>query len=114
MSERKEVAKPNDIYQCCLKLLDAVEICQMASALVAEITTSAAKDMSSPKKSSTAVASLKKVAEALGVIEQMIEKCIPVVSPSQTDVRWTHATLLVEKKRKATQEELCIQSMKKT
>jgi hypothetical protein len=94
MSERKQVAKPNDIYQCCLKLLDGVEICQMASTLVAEITISAAKD--------------------IGVIEEMIDKCVSVVSPTRTDVRLTHATLLAEKKRKATQEELCIQSMKKT
>ena len=101
MSERKQVAKPNDIYQCCLKLLDGVEICRMASTLVAEITISAAKDMSSPKKSRAAVTSLKKVAEALGVIEQMIDKCIPIVSPSQTDVRWTRLTLLAEKKREA-------------
>jgi hypothetical protein len=115
MSERKQVAKPNDIYQCCLKLLDGVEICRMASTLVAEITISAAKDMSSPKKSRAAVTSLKKVAEALaGVIEEMIDKCVSIVSPTQTDVRWTHATLLAEKKRKATQEELRIQSMKKT
>ena len=104
MSERKQVAKPNDIYQCCLKLLDGVEICRMASTLVAEITISAAKDMSSPKRSRAAVTSLKKVAEALGVIEEMIDKCVSVVSPTRTDVRWTHATLLAEKKRKATQE----------
>jgi hypothetical protein len=91
----------------------AVEICRMASALVAEITNSAAKDMSSPKKSSTAVTSLKKVAEALVAIEEMIDKCVSVVSPTQTDVRWTHATFLAEKKRKATQEQLRIQSMKK-
>jgi hypothetical protein len=43
----------------------------------------------------------------------MIDKCVFIVSPTQMDVRWTHVTLLAEKKRKATHEELHIQSMKK-
>ena len=111
---RRGAAKPPDPFQCCMKLLDSVEMCKKASEVVSETMEQVSANLEPSPQSRSIYKNLEKVLEALATVQKTVDTCVTGVTPQSADVRYTHASLRTKGKRKATQEALRMEPLKKT
>jgi hypothetical protein len=90
---RRGTANPPDPFQCCMKLLDSVEICKKTSEVVQETMDRVSARLEPSPESRSIYKNLEKVLEALGTVQSTVDACVTGVTPPSTDMRYTHATL---------------------
>lgn len=99
-SSRKGAAKPPDPFQCCMKLLDSVEMCKKTSALLVDTMEEVSAKFEPSPQSRLVYKNLEKVLEAVGTIQKTVDTCVTGVTPQSADVRYTHSALRARGKRK--------------
>jgi len=111
---RRAAAKPPDPFQCCMRLLDSVDLSKMATQVLTETIEDISANFEITSQSRAVCKNLEKVKDALGVIHRTVDAAVTGVAPESSDVRYTHSALRSENKRKATKELLRSEPLKKT
>ena len=82
----RAMAKLPNSFECGMRLLDSVEMCKKASEVLVDVMGDVSENFPCSSKSQAVHKSLKKVLEALGLIQHTVDTCIVGVIPASSDV----------------------------